>query len=67
MYDNNEDEDTNVTTLAIYNIFTKGATCKLLMEKSNCNETKKFWKDMGNEGPDDHQSCHIKVCYRQQS
>ncbi|XP_076078705.1 uncharacterized protein LOC143048731 [Mytilus galloprovincialis] len=35
-------------------------SCKLLMQELNCEATKQFWREIDNEGPNDHQSCHVK-------
>ncbi|XP_052088005.1 uncharacterized protein LOC127725189 isoform X2 [Mytilus californianus] len=35
-------------------------SCKLLMQKLNCEETKQFWREIDNEGPNADQSCHVK-------
>ncbi|CAG2201932.1 unnamed protein product [Mytilus edulis] len=36
------------------------AVCKLLMQKLNCEETKQFWREIDNEGPNPDNSCHVK-------
>ncbi|CAC5366406.1 unnamed protein product [Mytilus coruscus] len=36
------------------------ASCKLLMQKLNCEETKQFWREIDNEGPNPDHSCHVK-------
>lgn len=35
-------------------------SCKLLMQKLNCEETKQFWREIDNEGPNADHSCHVK-------